>query len=130
MAQGILYKITNLITGCCYIGSTLHEKPRLARHKRHLRKGKHVNKMMQEDFLLYGEDNFLFEVIQRNIPEEDLPLEESIAILIEQEDKEHLVYNISRASRISPSARQKTLQKNLLRRQFFYNRLLVDPNGK
>lgn len=61
-----IYKITNLINGKFYIGSTI--RPVYIRKYEHfseLRKGKHCNKYLQNSFNKYGEVNFKFEILER-----------------------------------------------------------------
>jgi group I intron endonuclease len=55
-----VYKITNKITGDFYIGSSLHLAKRFSNHKYDLRRGTHPNHKLQNDFTIYGEDNFSF----------------------------------------------------------------------
>jgi group I intron endonuclease len=58
-----LYKIENKITGRIYIGATCDFNTRKREHLRELRKNKHKNPLMQNDFNKYGIDSFMFEVI-------------------------------------------------------------------
>lgn len=58
-----VYRITNIKNGRIYIGSTSNFEIRRSEHLAHLRKGKHVNRFLQSDFKIYGEQSFLFEVI-------------------------------------------------------------------
>ncbi len=60
-----IYKITNLINGKAYIGSSSFSiYQRLQCHKKRLRTGKHPNKHLQSAWNLYGEDLFSFEVLE------------------------------------------------------------------
>lgn len=58
-----IYVIKNKITGQKYIGSTAHIKQRFSKHKSDLVNNKHHNKLLQDSWNNYGEDNFLFEII-------------------------------------------------------------------
>ncbi len=60
--QGI-YQIKNLANGKVYVGSTLNFKSRKAVHFSRLKNGKHENPFLQNAFHKYGEDNFVFEVL-------------------------------------------------------------------
>jgi group I intron endonuclease len=58
-----IYKITNLVSGKCYIGSARNTAGRIANHKFRLRKNNHFNSHLQASWNKYGEDSFIFEVI-------------------------------------------------------------------
>lgn len=65
-----IYAIKHNVTGRVYIGST--GKPiqdRYCAHIRLLRRGKHSSKLMQKDFIEYGEDYTVFEL--GTIPSEE-----------------------------------------------------------
>lgn len=62
--MNVIYKITCTVNGKYYIGSTLNKTQRWARHRRELRRGKHVNKNMQASWTKYGEGSFVFEVLE------------------------------------------------------------------
>lgn len=58
-----IYKITNLKNGKVYIGQSVSVEARLNSHRRELRKNNHVNVWLQDDYNIYGEDSFNFELI-------------------------------------------------------------------
>lgn len=62
-----VYKITNLINGKCYIGSTstLGFDKRWKSHITLLRRNKHTNKHLQNAWNKYGEKHFLFEIVEK-----------------------------------------------------------------
>ena len=62
--MNVVYKISCVETGKFYIGSTVNKTQRWARHRRDLRAGVHKNKNMQASWNKYGEDAFLFAVIE------------------------------------------------------------------
>ena len=69
-AQGInnmkicgVYKITNIITGDFYIGSSKNVKRRWADHKCQSTWKKHPNNPMYLDMKHYGTDKFVFEIL-------------------------------------------------------------------
>lgn len=73
-----IYRITNLITGDCYIGKTKNFRKRIWNHKY---KGVH-SKLFESDIEAYGWDNFKAEMIEE-CAEKDLTERE--AYYIEQE---------------------------------------------
>ena len=64
-----VYKITNKVNGKIYIGSSNNIENRWHQHKLQLRDGIHTNQHLQHAWNLYGEDNFMFEVIEECAPE-------------------------------------------------------------
>ena len=60
-----IYKIVNLVNGRAYIGQTKEKfQRRYWLHRWKLRKGEHDNKHLQRAWDKYGEENFIFEVIE------------------------------------------------------------------
>jgi group I intron endonuclease len=72
-----IYRIKNLVNGKCYYGSSKNIEKRWKRHKRELKKNTHINCILQRSWDKYGEDNFLFEVVE----------ECSVDIILETEQK-------------------------------------------
>lgn len=60
-----VYKITNKGNGKVYIGSSIDIKQRWAGHKSSLRRKVHENQYLQNAWNKYGEDNFIFEIIEK-----------------------------------------------------------------
>jgi hypothetical protein len=60
--QGI-YKITNIVNGKIYIGSSIDIKNRWWSHKDDLEHGTHCNTHLQNAWKVYGEDSFKFEIL-------------------------------------------------------------------
>ena len=89
------YRIINTENGRPYIGQSSGYYHRWRTHKSALRHNKHGNKQLQEDYNTYGEEAFVFEVI------EELPCDTSKGVLLKKESeqiKKHLregknVYN-------------------------------------
>ena len=65
-----IYKITNLINGKFYIGSSVRLKTRLCKHLGMLNRNEHPNGRLQNSYNKY-DSNFSFEIIE-NILEKDL----------------------------------------------------------
>ena len=61
---GCIYKITNICNGKIYIGQTTNFKQRVNEHKSDLKHNKHSNPDLQEDYFIYGIDNFKFEILE------------------------------------------------------------------
>lgn len=59
-----IYKITNLVNRKIYIGSAYNLSNRFSVHKYTLKNNKHKNKHLQSAWNLYGEQNFLFEILE------------------------------------------------------------------
>ncbi len=63
MKSGI-YKITNTTNGKFYIGSSKNIDERWDNHKQYLRGNYHINPKLQNAWNKYGEDKFIFEIIE------------------------------------------------------------------
>ena len=66
----IVYKFTNTVTGDFYIGSRNNIKKSLANHKRQSVWIVIPNDQMYQDIQKYGDENFVFEVLEVVEPEE------------------------------------------------------------
>ena len=75
MNSGI-YKITNIITGDFYIGSTKHFNKREWQHFNMLNKGNHKNSHLQCSYNKHGKEAFKFEIICKCSDEIKLKLEQ------------------------------------------------------
>lgn len=76
------YRIINTENGRPYIGQSSGYSRRWSTHKSALRRNKHDNKQLQEDYNTYGEEAFIFEVI------EELPCDTPEEVLREKEQEE------------------------------------------
>jgi len=59
-----IYIITNSETGDCYIGSSINVQQRLTQHRYLLRIGRHHSRLLQDAWSQYGEDAFLFDILE------------------------------------------------------------------
>jgi len=59
-----IYSIRNKETNRCYYGSSTHIRKRFKIHKQQLNENRHHNKNLQNDWNLYGEKTFSFEIIE------------------------------------------------------------------
>lgn len=64
MVNSGIYKIRNIINNKIYIGSAKDFDKRKKRHLRDLRANKHYSILLQRAFNKYGEENFVFEIIE------------------------------------------------------------------
>ncbi|MFA6977944.1 MAG: GIY-YIG nuclease family protein [Ignavibacteriaceae bacterium] len=67
-----IYRIKNLVNGKIFLGSSLNLHGRSNSFKFQLRSGLHVNSELQKDFNTFGEENFVFEIVDTLEPQEDL----------------------------------------------------------
>ena len=77
MARGI-YKIINVINNKFYVGSAVDLKRRKTRHFSELRTGKHNNRYLQASWNKYGEQAFVFVIVEELNPEADLLVAENV----------------------------------------------------
>jgi group I intron endonuclease len=59
-----IYRIKNLVNGKCYYGSSKQIEKRFDRHKRELKNNIHINRVLQRAWDKYGENNFIFEIVE------------------------------------------------------------------
>jgi group I intron endonuclease len=71
-----IYKITNEVTKDFYIGSAINFKNRKWSHICSLKKNKHKNQFIQNSWNKYGEDVFIFEIIETVDKKENLIVRE------------------------------------------------------
>lgn len=60
-----VYKITNTANGKVYVGSSVDLCERHYRHGLHLRQGRHHSIHLQRAYVIYGQDAFVFSVIEK-----------------------------------------------------------------
>ena len=65
-----------------YIGSSNDVFNRIKTHKRDLNRGSHNNLMLQNDYKKYGSVNFVFRILDNNIPENMLLAYEKVYMFI------------------------------------------------
>lgn len=59
-----IYRIKNKTNGKCYYGSSKNIERRWKTHLNQLRNNKHINSFLQNAWNKYGEDNFIFEIVE------------------------------------------------------------------
>ena len=65
-----VYQLRNIVNGKVYVGSSTDTKGRFRGHRSHLRGGYHPNKHLQSAWNSYGEDKFVFEIIEQITPDQ------------------------------------------------------------
>lgn len=68
---GHVYSITNIENNKMYVGSTVEYEKRKRAHLNGLRGSYHDNRKLQEDFNIYGEDAFKFNILHEAQTEEE-----------------------------------------------------------
>lgn len=118
MAGGI-YRIQNTKDGKSYVGSALSFSRRWSNHRRHLRQNIHVNPRLQNAWNKYGEDAFIFEVIETDleatqlVPREQFWLDQSEPCVLYNID---LVAGSRLGHRHTQATREKLRTANLGKR--------------
>lgn len=93
--MGVIYKITCLKNNKIYIGQSIVVKKRIENHFRDLRKNRHYNKGLQEDYNKYGEKNFNIEILEECKKSELNEKEKYYIHLLKSLDKD-IGYNINK----------------------------------
>jgi len=94
MSCGI-YKLINKVNGKFYLGSAKDIKSRWKRHRWELRHNKHHSEHLQRAWNKYGEENFIFEILE-NTPVEMLLEREQILLDSLRPYQDDIGYNGSR----------------------------------
>jgi group I intron endonuclease len=66
-----IYQIRNLVNGKLLIGNSKNLNGKLNSHKFQLNSGVHINPELQKEYNQYGEENFVFEIVDKLDPKED-----------------------------------------------------------
>lgn len=94
-----IYTITNLKTEKIYVGESFDIESRWTQHKNDLLNNSHINKLLQNDFNIYGKKYFKFEIIQKYSTDKPL-ITQAHLILLESawielyKEKDIELYNI------------------------------------
>jgi len=92
----VIYKIRNLVNDKFYVGSTMDTRERFRNHRNKLRRGKHPNAYLQASWSKYGEEKFVFEVVEEVSSMEGLQAAEDVW-LVEHVGKSYC-YNLGMRS--------------------------------
>lgn len=92
MRFSAVYKIVNIVTGDCYVGSSRNVKQRWARHKCPSAWKEQPNSQLYKDMQIYGVDKFRFQVLCPVEPEHLKEVEQELIEMIQP------TYNTIRAN--------------------------------
>lgn len=110
MSVGV-YKITNIITGKFYIGSSKNIETRLKRHFKALETNTHGNKHLQNSYNKYGKEAFITEILEITTLE-NLRSREDYYIKQTKCYKGAIGYNIAKGAICGPEyLSEETIQK-------------------
>lgn len=114
-----VYRIRNIRNGKAYIGSAQNIRFRARRHIRDLKSGKHYNKHLLRAYHKYGEDAFVFDVLELCLEKENTKREQTH---LDVNRKVRLLYNVAPTAnsplgrKLSMSARRKIAESNRRRK--------------
>lgn len=89
-----IYLITNFINGKRYVGSSDDIHARWLNHKSELRRNKHGNSYLQRAWIKYGEDAFIWQIIEYVLEPADLLKREAFWIKEYKSDERAYGYNL------------------------------------
>lgn len=123
-----IYSITNLVNDKVYVGSAVDIKARWYSHKSELRRGVHPNSLLQRSWSKYGEEKFLFDVIEEVIDKSKLLEREQYFIDSKYSYKREIGFNLRRNAnsnyglKFSKSTRDKMSKVRLGELNHFHGR--------
>lgn len=91
--MAVIYRITNMMNDKYYIGSSQSFERRVWQHKNDLKRGVHKNPKLQAAWTKYGEDAFVFEILETVPDDQQLQVEDTYLV---QHLDNPLCYNINR----------------------------------
>lgn len=117
MASGI-YCIRNLVDSNLYVGSAVNLDRRWSDHRRGLRKGVHGNRHLQRAWNRYGEEVFLFELLEEVVGKERL-----------LEREQHYLDTLLPAYNLSPTAGSWLGGKHTKETKLYLKAVLSTPDA-
>ena len=88
-----IYEIFNKVTGRKYIGQTINYQKRYKTHMSNLKKGIHAERLMQRDYILYGEDSFDYRLLDFTETYSDAIKKEKTYMILNRTYEEEHGYN-------------------------------------
>lgn len=93
-----VYMITSINTGLLYIGSSKDINRRFYQHRRELKKGEHYNKRMQRTINKFGQQDFIYQILEETTEENLLEVEQKYIDSLGVCNKE-IGFNVSEIAR-------------------------------
>lgn len=109
-----VYKITNVLTNNCYIGSSSRIFYRWITHKGALNKNQHINKHLQRAWNKYGKENFKFEILVKCPKEYNYKVEQWFI------DNLHPSYNLTTKAIYCVTKESKKENKKIINKESIY----------
>ncbi len=119
-----VYAIVNVMNGKRYIGSTVNFHCRSALHRNQLRHGRHENRHLQAAWKKYGEDAFVFGIVE-DVSIEQMHDREQIYL----DAAQPMVYNISKVSYPAALGVKRSEATKALMRKAAMERVAAGTNG-
>lgn len=128
MRFGVIYKATCLINGKAYIGKTVKQNPflRIMEHGRSIERYPHI--LFYRALKKYGWDNFQWEVLCHEIPEDQLPKMEEFLIALH--DTFDSGYNSTKGGEANPMDNPETRKKIKGRKHSEETKKKIADSGK
>lgn len=126
--MGFIYQILNAANEKRYIGRTTNLKSRKNQHFTALRKGKHHSNHLQYAWNKYGEDSFLFEILEE-CGDALLPEREAYWINHYQSSSGEYGYNIDKFTDKGEMVRSESTKEKLSKASSKYGRGYIGYNG-
>jgi group I intron endonuclease len=121
-----VYKITNVVNGKVYVGSSARELLRRIRgHLKDLNSGKHRNRHLQSAWNKYGKSKFVFSILERCAPNDCLTREQCWINLLKSSDQRYGYNLCPTAGSMYGYRHTEESKKKMADTQ---NRKLQDPN--
>lgn len=96
--MGCIYRITNTINQKIYIGRSVDFQKRKNRHLSSMRRNKQDNPYLQNAFNKYGEEAFVFEIVEDNVADDKLVEREQYWLDTTKSYEPEIGYNINALS--------------------------------
>lgn len=116
-----IYKIENIITKDCYIGSETNDNSRWRQHISRLRRNCHHSIYLQRAFNKYGEINFLFSLIETGINDNKDLLEREQYYIDSEKSKYNMCRIAGNTSGILKTKEQKDKLASISRKLYYSN---------